>query len=247
MAYNFETFDVMIVDADLESRSKLKQAAREIRCYGKIMSLNYLSEALEHLSGKPECDLLFISNAFSQDDIVDFLNKARATEFGSMCSYVLVMKSGKKETTDIAKSMIAGFNGMLLEPYSVDAMVDISKMARKVKIEAVNKRIRAASELVVPTLIKEVDRLAALKLLGVPTTVSLGARKALELVNSLGKDILEGYFETLCERFSAVPPPTKVDYSGPSQRLKKQIEKKNLEEVAEKLSNEIADDAKHFG
>ena len=247
MAYNFEIFDVLIVDSDLESRSKLKQAAREISCYGQITTVNYLSEALEHLNAKRKCDLVFVSNTFDQNDILEFLKKARDSDLGSICSYVLVMKSGKKESTDIAKSMIAGFNGMLLEPYSVDAMVDISKMARKVKVEALNKRIRAASELVVPTLIKEIDRLAALKKLGNQTTVSIGARKAIELVSSLGKDILEGYFETLCDRFEALPPPASYDYSGPSKRLKKQLEKKKLEEVAEQLSSEIANDAKNFG
>ena len=163
MAYNFDVFDVVIVDADLESRSKLKQAAREINCYGAITSVNYLSEAYEYLNNKQDCDLVFISNAFQQDDIVSFLNQARETDKGSACSYILVMKAGKRESTDVAKSMVAGFNSMLLEPYSVDSMVEISKLARKIKVEAYEKRARAASDLVIPTLIKEIDRLAALK------------------------------------------------------------------------------------
>ncbi|MCC6933705.1 MAG: hypothetical protein IT292_10720 [Deltaproteobacteria bacterium] len=246
MHINFDIFDVLIIDADLESRTKLKQAAREINCYGKISSVSYFSEAMEFLHTKRECDLIFISNAIAQSEIVTFMQQARETDKGSSSSYILVMKAGKRESTDIAKSMVAGFNSMLLEPYSVDSMVEISKLARKIKVEAYERRARAASELVIPTLIKEVDRLAALHSIGHPTNVSAGAKKALALITSMGNEALSGYYEAMINKFGQVSPPAVTHYEGPSKRLKDRMERKAKEEAAAALENEIQNDAKKF-
>lgn len=243
-AYN--VFNVLIVDNDMKSRTKLKQVARAVNFFEELRAADTLAEALNSLRAGKSCDLVFISENFDKAVIGDFLENARHTEVGGLCAYILVIKSQEQSPEVVAANVMTGFNGFLLEPYSADVLEEIAAIADRIKREEFAKRIRSASKVVVSTLIKEVNRLAALRSLEQTPEVSREALRAINLVRGIAGDARATFIDVMCDMFMDVPAPKQLDYAGPSSRVKKTLEKKQNSELAAQLEEEIKEDAKQF-
>jgi DNA-binding NarL/FixJ family response regulator len=239
----YATFNVLVIDSDMKSRTKIKTVARAVNCFESINGVDSLIEGLQYLRSAKPCDIVFVSEAFDKAQINEFLAEAMTTSTGDLCSYVMAMKTSDPSQEIIAANVMMGFNGFLLEPYSADGLNEIAGIAQKIRKEKFAKRIRAASKMVVSTLVKEVKRLAALTALGENAHVCYEAERAADLVKHLRGEARDTYVDVLVDMFGSCPPPKPVDYGGASSRVKKTIEKKEKTEIAKKMEEEIKADA----
>ena len=231
-------FDSMTIDSDLDSRMRLKQAMSSVHDFGKNVQTLNLNDALSKLeTSDTAIDVIFIASRFSQIDITGFVGKGKATKSGQDSAYVLVLGANKQDTASVAQNVLVGTDGFLFEPYSVDQLLELTKLAARVKKERRDARERAAIELIVRDLISQLDHISHVKACNVDS--GLGMKKFRELC-SLFKDFdsvkMSYYYDTALRAFEDAPVPKAVPqqnrYGGVSSRIKKKLEEKILSDLS---------------
>ncbi|MBN8549035.1 MAG: hypothetical protein J0M12_06950 [Deltaproteobacteria bacterium] len=239
MAVNPHKFDAILVDPDLNSRMRLKQATTAVPAFGTVQQTSTTNEALSRMGGGGEkCDVIFISYRIDQGEITNFIKKAKETKSGQDTAYVLVLKNGA-DGASIAQNVIGGADGMLFEPYSVDYLYEITNLASRVKKERSTAREKAAISMLVQDLIAQVDQLAYLKSCSMDTSRAFKKmRDSSNFIQTLSPESLQVYYELAVNAFEAAPLPTDISkykkYGGVSDRIKKRMEKKVVAELEKK-------------
>lgn len=234
---NYNKYDAFIIDNDLVSRGKLKQAAHNVVSFGKVYPFNTMNDVLSRFELGEKCDVVFLSHRFGQKEIQNFIEAAKQKKAGSDCAYILVMDSAGQDSTAIAQSFLGGANGFLFEPYSVESLRQIAELAAKVKLDNSKAREGAALKLLVTDIVKELDRIALKKSLGEQYAKE---RKKIESIMQTIAGFDEGsqaqYFDTLIEATCNLPPPIVATYSGASKRVKERMETKAKEDKQKRLT-----------
>ena len=228
MAYNIEKFDAYVVDPDLASRAKLKSAAMAVNEFGRISLVNSLRDAAAKLESGDRCDVCFISYAFSQADVTKFITESKNTHVGRDTAFVVLLKGRDQNNETVATNVLVGADGFLFEPYSVESLVGITKLARKIKGDRAEGRERVALTLLVQDLMKQLDLVVCMKTSGVsPTTSMKKLHELSDTIRALSDDKRAIYFEIVEKLFSEAQPsrkPTRAKYAGASERLRKKFE-----------------------
>ena len=228
MAYNIEKYDAFVVDPDLGSRAKLKSAAMAVNEFGRISLVNSLREATAKLEAGDRGDVCFIAYTFSQAEVTKFITDAKNAHIGLDTAFVVLLKGKDQNNETVATNVLLGADGFLFEPYSVESLVGITKLACKVKGERAAARERVALTLVIQDIIKQLDLVVEMKSSGASPSTSM--KKLEEMTASIRKLTNEKrdiYYEIMEKLLSEIPPPrkpVKAKYAGASERLRKKFE-----------------------
>ncbi|RIL10224.1 MAG: hypothetical protein DCC75_04840 [Proteobacteria bacterium] len=225
----FRKYDALLVDETLSSRMTLKQFTSYVIEYGKVYQCGSIANALTRLSGEDNIDMIFVSHHFDQKAIHRFISDAKNTRQGRDSSYILVMESKKQDTNTAVKDVLGGADGLLLEPYSVESLVEITKIAVEVRKERLAAREAAALQFLINEMANQLDQVAS----NLANEAARGQDwKALKDSGQTVKDLqpatLEIYYDILCEMTMNRPAPRKVfqkiKYEGASSRVKRRLE-----------------------
>ena len=226
----------ILVQDDINSRMRLKQAMSSVVDFGQLNQMGAFGEALKELERDIIWDVVFVSTTFDIKAIEDFIEKAKKTKQGQDSAYVALMKSQSEGNALIATLMMAGVNGFLNEPYSVDNLVEITHLATKVRKERSEAREKAAISLLMKDIMKQIDLVAYLKQSGCEPGTSLRALKDMcESIQRRSGESLETYLKIAVDIFENAELPkqafqTKL-YGGVSSRIKARMEKKLQAEI----------------
>jgi CheY-like chemotaxis protein len=230
-------YDTIIIDPDLDSRMRLKQAMTAVYNFGKSHQVVSLDEALSRLRGSDNCDVIFISYRFEQKEVAQFIKNAKETKNGMDAAYVLVMKTKNQDTSTVAQNVMSGADGFLFEPYSVDLLLEITQLSAKVKVERAATREKAAINLLVQDVIGQIDQVSYIKSCQIDIGASMKKLRDLCAVfQGLDAEKLNLYYESALKCFEDAPIPKNVfqhkKYGGVSSRIKKKMEEKILADIA---------------
>jgi len=232
MATDYFKYQAMIVDSDINSRMKLKQATGQVPLFADIAHETSLEETLDTLqSGNLHCDVVFISHRFDQGDVKRFIEQAKEIKNGQDAAYILVMDKKPGSNAEVAEYLTNGFDGFLFEPYSVDSLTEITRLAAKVRTERTAAREKVAITLLVTDLISQLDLVAFLKSSGYSVSKSQEKLKDLEeKLHALNPEAFQVYYDIATKMFSELPAPRKnlqvQKYGGVSTRVRQRMEKK---------------------
>lgn len=216
---------------------KLKQATTQVVDFGQVLPLGTFADANTHMNGERPWDIVFVSTRFENDAISQFITNAKNTKCGQDTAYVMVMKALPQGNTSVAQNMMLGGDSVLCEPYSVDSMVEITRLAARVKKERSDSREKIAINLLIADIVNQVDVIACLKASGCePGTSIKKLREMNAMIKALSEDKLGYYQATLIEKLleAKVPPKALLGakrYGGVSSRVKKKMESKILSEL----------------
>ncbi len=238
MATGYEKYDALIVDPELDTRMRLKQATTAVHNFGKVYQVSSLREALQKCHGESLVDVIFINYRFDRGDVDDFIIKGKESPQGQDAAYVLVMQAKDQESSKIADTMLKGFDGLLFEPYSVDVLVEITKIAAKVKGDRRVQRETAAIKFLLKDVINQLDQISFNLAQGKEVGPSFKKFKdAAVVLRSFEGEKLKKYFDLAVDTFMDAPTPKKVfsrvKYGGASSRVKARMEKKKAELMAQ--------------
>jgi hypothetical protein len=233
-------FDAMIVDPDSSTRMRLKQATTSVAEFDKVFQSNSLAEATSRLDGGGPLDVCFLSASIEQSQLDSFITQAKAHKNGQDAAYICVMKGNSHASTSVASNVISGFDGMLFEPYSVDQLVELTRIAARVRKERSGAREQAAVSIIVGDLIKQLDQLAFVKSQGVdPTNLMRKFKNSADTLKRLQPESFQVYFSQVVESFVSAPVPQVSkeikSYQGPSSRVKRK-QQDRLTQEAEKIA-----------
>ncbi len=236
-----EKFTAWVVDNDMAARMRLKQATSSVPTFGNVKLLNTLDETARSLESSGHVDVIFIARRFSQEEITRSVAKCKSTPGGRDSAYVIVLRTEDQDSNTVAQNVLLGADGFLLEPYSVDNLVEITRLAARVKQERSVEREQAAIRFLIQDVIKQVDRVAYIKACGFDVGRNLKKLKDMCAVfDDLLGDSKDLYYENAIKLFSEAPVPEVVakSYKGVSDRVRKRMEAKILAELDAELESE---------
>ena len=225
-------FDALLVDPDLQSRMRLKQATSSVAAFGTVQQVGDLKQASAAISSSEECDVVFLSSRCGKDDIKSFVATAKQSRQGQDAAYVLLLGANDQAGSSVATNVLIGVDGFLVEPYSVDSLVEITQLAARVKKERSSAREKIAIRLLVHEIMGQIDIVAQLKKGGASAGISSKSlRETCSVLQTLEGESLNTYFELALKMFEEAPVPpvqqTKL-YSGASKRMREREEAKLL-------------------
>lgn len=237
------SFDAIIVDSNLDTRMRLKQACASVHHFGKVFQAQSLKDATGKLGEGTAIDVCFISYLFDQGEVTNFIKDAKGLKSGQDSAYILVLKSKDQQASTVATNVIAGFDGFLFEPYSVEQLVELTALAARVRKERSNEREAAALRFLLNDMMNQIDQIAYLKAAGFDMGPSMKKFKDMcSVLGTLTPDSKTIYETLVVELFGEAPLPKKIFqrkiYGGASSRVKKRQDKEIAAQIAAQVDAE---------
>lgn len=222
----------MIVGPDAESRLRLKQATATVVQFGEVTQVGSFDQAVAkfELSGE-SCDVTFISSAFPPAKIAEFVSKAKGIKGSRDAAFVLILKPKDQDSSKVAESVVYGVDGFLFEPYSVQGLVDITELSKKVKSERQQAREKSAFKLLLKDIGEQIDHVAGLLYCVIdPRKAMHKLREMCEMFKHLKPDSVDNFYDAAADTFQSARPATEAErnalYKGASKAMRRRMEEK---------------------
>ena len=231
----YEKFDTLVIEPDMNARMRLKQATGSVATFGKVLQAANLSEGDERLRGADRMDVVFVSGQIPQEEVTSFIKRSKENPATQDAAFVLMLKSQNQGSSDIALNVLVGADGLLFEPFSVDSLVEITRLAARVKGERAASREQAAIRFLMSEIIDQISAIAHLKAMKFEASRQIRKLKELcAIFDTLDAEKKALYLEIAVDMFekAPIPPPPQVKtYSGASSRVKKKLEDKVMNQL----------------
>lgn len=234
-------YNALVVDPDARTRMLLKHATSSVITFGLVNLYQNLFSALEKLDGDERCDVIFVSYKFQQDEIRDFIQRAKEHPQGQDAAYILVAKPEEQDSTTVADKVMMGTDGFLFEPYSVDSLIEITKLASRVRKERSGSRQIAALEFVINEFMNHLNLIAYSKSMGIDVGRALRKlREMSQFLYALDDESRQIYYQLIIDTLVNTSVPTRIfqrkKYTGASTLVRKKMEQKLLEDLEKSLA-----------
>ena len=194
----------LIVDGNLEHRARLRLAMRASLLFPTVHVANSLLEAERELSEEP-IDIVFIAMREGAAAISRFIQRLKQDPAGRDAAYVLLLE-GRRSSGEVARTLVDGADALLLEPYSVDSLHTISRLAEKMKKERSRMRMQVPLRLLVREIAAQLSQVARLEKSGGSGLVSRSVlREMCSVLGELDQETLSLYFEVILDVFPQLP------------------------------------------
>ena len=228
----------LIVDGNLEHRARLRLAMRASLLFPTVHVANSLQEAELHLSEEP-IDIVFIAMREDGDAINRFIKRLKQELAGRDAAYVLLLE-GRRNSVEIARTLVDGADALLLEPYSVESLHTISRLAEKMKKERSRVRMQVPLRLLVREIAAQLGQVARLEKSGASASVSRGVLQEMcSVLGELDPETRSLYFEVILDVFPEIPATHCSvhvgTYRGVSQRVRSNYSVRAIMAVREAL------------
>ena len=222
---------------------RLKHSMTSTAEFGECLHVASTRQALASIeSADDDVHIVFISYHFHSQAIKEFAELARQQSKAQDAALVMILASGSTKETTLAESMLAGIDGFLLEPFSTDDLVKVTKLASRVSKEKATTREYVGLKLLVRDQIRLLDAVYCLNRGNIDSTSTLEKLKALgSRLVELPQASLDMYYALLidcCERSMVPVAIPKNPYQGKSERAKRKVDQmlvSNLENPKERL------------
>ena len=165
---------------------------------------NSLEEAERHLSEEP-IDIVFIAIREDGDVVNRFIKRLKQELAGRDAAYVLLLE-GRRNSVEIARTLLDGADALLLEPYSVESLHAIGRLAEKIKKERSRARMQVPLRLLVREIAAQLGQVARLEKSGASGLVSRSVLQEMcSVLGELDQETLSLYFEVIMEVFPELP------------------------------------------
>lgn len=227
-------FDAYIVDPDLDSRMRLKQATTQVIYFGSVLQAGKIKECADKIAvSKQKVDVIFLSYRLDSAETAAFIAQAKQIPSTQDAAFVMMMRSKDQESSTVASTVLSGADGLLFEPFSVDQLTEITVLAAKVKKERSSQREEAALKFLLSDVINQIDQVAYLKSCNYETGPSVKKLKDMCTVfQALPPESKDLYTRLVIDVFEAAPLPKLVfqrkKYAGVSSRVQKRMEAKTM-------------------
>jgi len=233
-----DNYCALIVEGNLEHRARLRVAMRASLLFPTVHVANSLQEAERHLSEEP-IDIVFIAIREDGDVVNRFIKRLKQELAGRDAAYVLLLE-GRRNSVEIARTLVDGADALLLEPYSVEALHAISRLAEKMKKERSRARMQVPLRLLVREIAAQLGQVARLEKSGASGLVSRSVLQEMcSVLGELDQETLSLYFEVILEVFPELPATHSSvhvgTYRGVSQCVQNNYSLRAIKAVREAL------------
>lgn len=222
---SIEYLSALVIEPNSTKRGYLWQATRSEPRFYRVNGTKSLQDALELINDGRKFDVILLPGHEDNITLENFLLAAKNTAGGLEAAYVIVTTAGEKDRERIATFLIAGFDGFLFSPYSVNNLKDVAIIAAKVKRKFESQRKKAALQILLPSISQTLDSYALARQTST-TNMDEKKKEFIDSVSPIEAIALEypiEYLELITQIFDAAPPRVLPSYSGASQRVKAKL------------------------
>jgi hypothetical protein len=193
---------------------QIKSAASASGIMGEVELHKDIRSALRDLGSGPDRTAIFVSDEFTTEDMSQFLAEAKRTPGAKNSAFIINIKSKDADQSAIATTILRGFDGMLVEPFSVDAIEEIIRVSSSIHAERNVESQRAAVQYLTVQLLSALDRVATAKAMEKPPGENIRELKSISSdIASLDPVLHQIYFQALItESDKKRPPEELVEY-----------------------------------
>jgi len=189
----------LVIEADSERRGRCSQAARENIAFKRVNAIANPREFDARVNQGHVYDVVFIGCSVRVELINEVVRVAKA--HSEDCTCILVAGAHQQDAITLASSIMGGVDGFLYEPFSVDGLNQVAKIAQELKRVNHERRLKASVKLIVGEMLDTVDDLSFGKVGGRAKSNPGGALgKLLGTIEQLGPEALSFYYEELVDR-----------------------------------------------
>ncbi len=227
-----------MLDKDAESRMKLKSATSAVPSFGFVQLCGHSVDALRHLGDRTEWDIVLISAKLETARIAEFIAQSKLTPGGQDAAYILVISASDQNSASIAINVLAGADSFLCEPYSVDSLMEISKLSATVKQQRLRERQEGAVRILVDDVVRALDALSLCIYLGQAPGEKMRDFKDIgAAIKNLSDDWRSVYYTELISKTEKLSAPARPPL--PKSRRVQDKMKKQREEVQKQVGTSI--------
>lgn len=195
-----------VVDSDAAKRTRCIDAARGSGFFKRTIGMLAVQDLLCRYENGEFFDVVFLGSALPPKTITDTVNKLKSLHEDTACIVALGARDGGADS--IATGMLGGIDGFLSEPFSVELLSDIARIALQLKKQNEENRTRLAVTILINEASKYLDAASVSLFKGLAPGHSLrklrGVSSKLENLSPAAKDL---YYEVLEEIFSQCQVP----------------------------------------
>ena len=237
-----DRFNTCAIEPDMGARMRFKQAASSVHAFKNISLNSTISEGRERLNLGEPFDIIFVSERIPEREFKDFCLAAKEHKHGQDAAFVLLVGAGDNLDAKTAKAVLAGFDGCLMEPYSVEALVDIARLTAQVKTQLRQTREVQAICTLIKTLIRQIDRMAYIRSCQMdPGETLRNFKEHCRSIAEFDNARLAVYLEQAVGLFEKANPDETIGkrrrYRGVSRRVKKKMVKRLLQQEQQEFAN----------
>lgn len=243
MAFDIEKYNALIIEPDIDARMRLKQATASVVQFKTVGQCTTIDEAVNRLGNSSEIwDVLFVSHRFHEDVVRGFVQQRKTFTSSQDSACVLLVKGSDAQATT-SQILIVGADGALFEPYSVEQLLEITRLAARIKLESQEARERVAVTLLIRDVISQLDKVAVGIALSVDMSVASKKFKSMcARLRTMPPSMLNQYITTIIPALMDAPLPSLdpgiKNYGGASSRIKKIMDKRIKEKLVAEQENE---------
>ena len=188
-----EQFSVLVIDADLQRRERLKACLEKIPFCLSVCGCEALEEGLLHIKYEDEFRYIFIADSFPEVGLISLMAQARQFYGGYKTALLLLgnAQSGKS---------VADWQGFadawLGETFDVSTLQEIFSKLRKIQKKRTHQQICQAIRLLVTEVADQIDAVAGFRGQGSRAAIS---RHLLKEVCGVLKDLPANYQQVYWE------------------------------------------------
>ncbi len=217
-------------------RNVLRQALHGSDVYNRVVTASSFGEALRDVNGMSHnIDVVFVSAVFGDLNAQAFFGSLKKVKAAKGAAFILVFRGDESFASTLANNLIAGADGFLIAPFSVQGVSETSAIAAMVKRRNADHRLAAASGVVVESMLNEIDKRAAQKAAGKePKKISKNLLEANAQFKAVAGESMSTFYETVEDRTSKrnpLKPSDESGYQGASERVRKKLTEKDDDAV----------------
>lgn len=206
-------FKAMIIAPDAETRARLKSVADASDLLPNSICVRGLSSALDEMMFHASIDLILISSDFPNEEVLTFLDQAKATSVGRKANYVLIVKGNEQRSNELINSMMAGIHAFLHEPFTAASLEETALLATKVNGATSRARLKLATGILFTEIMEQAG--SEQQEQGLPERMQACSNRLEEATGTT----LQVYLDNFAEILAAMSPTKRVSKTGTGFRM----------------------------
>ena len=205
---------ILFVHPEIEARSRVKQTSVMLKNWATFEHLSDLGAAQTLLQTSEPFSAILLSSSFNREELKRFIRTTRGFASASQSCFVLLLGHGDHDIAHVSAHLLAGFEGFLIEPFSIDAVVEAVEVAERVRREEAERRQAYALELLVNSILEQASDIYKLRKLGRSANLSTRLlHETADVLRQLEPALEERYFSLLLTALENSSPTEKSSWS----------------------------------
>ncbi len=154
----------LIVDAQLNSRTRLREVVKSVFHQGEVRYARNASEALQNLSKGPSFQSIYVSSRIPMEQILRMVEALKHSQSKKALLVVTLMPE-HQDGPLISSLLVAGASGFICEPFSSEQLTTLISTAKKVAEAETSSdgRETTGAELMIIEAMHQLDRFVELR------------------------------------------------------------------------------------